>query len=243
MIDISGVSMKFGQVTALDNVSLSIEDGQIIGLLGLNGAGKSTLMRLLYGLLTPTAGRIQVAGYDVQQQPVAARRYLGVLPDNAGLYKRLTARENITYFARLQGMDEADINRHTDELMDILGMQSIAHRYAEGFSLGERMKTALARAIVHRPQYILLDEPTNGLDVITTRAVRRLLRAQKAAGRTVLLSSHLMYEVENICDQIVVIAGGKIMAQGTPAEVVASAGGTSLEDAFVSLSGVQEVTP
>ncbi len=240
MIEIVEVSKQFGSVRALDKVSLTFGEGQIIGLLGLNGAGKSTLMRLIYGLLAPTSGHIHVAGIDVQRDPIKARRYLGVLPDNAGLYKRLTARENILYFGRLQGMDEAELQHQTDSLMDLLGMASIAHRQADGFSLGERMKTALARAIVHQPRHILLDEPTNGLDVMTTRAVRRLLLAQKAQGKTVLLSSHLMYEVENLCDHIVVIAGGRIMAQGTPQAVTRQAGCQQLEDAFVSLSGVEE---
>lgn len=240
MIEIVEVSKQFGAVKALENVSLTFGEGHIIGLLGLNGAGKSTLMRLIYGLLAPSSGHIRVAGVDVQRDPIRARRYLGVLPDNAGLYKRLTARENILYFGRLQGMEEASLQRETDALIELLGMASIAHRQADGFSLGERMKTALARAIVHRPQHILLDEPTNGLDVMTTRAVRRLLQAQKAAGKTVLLSSHLMYEVENLCDHIVVIAGGRIMAQGTPQSVVQQAGCRQLEDAFVRLSGVEE---
>jgi len=240
VIEIVEVSKNFGNVSALDNVSLNFGEGQIIGLLGVNGAGKSTLMRLIYGLLAPSSGHIRVAGVDVQRDPIAARGYLGVLPDNTGLYKRLTARENILYFGRLQGMSEAALQRETDHLLALLGMESIAHRVAEGFSLGERMKTALARAIVHQPQYVLLDEPTNGLDVMTTRAVRRLLQAQKAAGKTVLLSSHLMYEVENLCDQIVVIAGGRVMAQGTPQAVTQQAGCQQLEDAFIKLSGLEE---
>ncbi|WP_049722472.1 ABC transporter ATP-binding protein [Gilvimarinus polysaccharolyticus] len=240
MIEIKNISKRFGDVHALDNVSLRINDGEIVGLLGLNGAGKSTLMRLLVGLLAPSEGSISIDGIDVVQQPDAARRALGVLPDTAGLYKRLTARENIAYFARLQGMDEAAIKPACDRLIELLGMASIAERYADGFSLGERMKTALARAIVHGPAHILLDEPTNGLDVITTRAVRRLLQAQKAAGKCVLFSSHLMYEVENICDRVVVIAGGRIVADGTVSEVVSHTGCASLEEAFVQLSEIKE---
>ncbi|WP_041523682.1 ABC transporter ATP-binding protein [Gilvimarinus agarilyticus] len=240
MIKIDNISKRFDNVVALDQVSLSINDGEIVGLLGLNGAGKSTLMRLMYGLLSPCEGSITVDGVNVAQQPDIARRQLGVLPDNAGLYKRLTARENIEYFARLQGMPEAAIPSACDSLIELLGMESIATRYADGFSLGERMKTALARAIVHDPAHILLDEPTNGLDVITTRAVRRLLHAQKAAGKSVLFSSHLMYEVENLCDRVVVIAGGRIVADGSVAEVVEQSGRTSLEEAFVQLSTIKE---
>ncbi|UTF61300.1 ATP-binding cassette domain-containing protein [Gilvimarinus sp. DA14] len=240
MIEINNVSKHFGKVTALDGVSMQINDGEIVGLLGLNGAGKSTLMRMTYGLVQPSAGEIFIDGINAVSDPERTRSLLGVLPDNAGLYKRLTARENILYFGRLQGMDESALNQSCDELMDILGMGSIAGRYADGFSLGERMKTALARAIVHKPKHILLDEPTNGLDVITTRAVRKLLRQQKAAGRSVLFSSHLMYEVENLCDRVLVIAGGKLVAGGTVAEVVAAAGCNSLEDAFVTLSEAPE---
>ena len=240
MIEVNNISKRFGEVVALDKVSLRINDGEIVGLLGLNGAGKSTLMRLMYGLLAPCEGSILVDGVNVARQPDAARRQLGVLPDNAGLYKRLTARENIEYFARLQGVPEAAIAPACDSLIELLGMESIASRYAEGFSLGERMKTALARAIVHDPAHILLDEPTNGLDVITTRAVRRLLHAQKAAGKSVLFSSHLMYEVENLCDRVIVIAGGQIVADGSVAEVVAKSGRPSLEEAFVQLSNIKE---
>ncbi|MDO3383813.1 ABC transporter ATP-binding protein [Gilvimarinus algae] len=236
MIEIEQISKTFGTLQALDKVSMTIGNGEIVGLLGLNGAGKSTLMRLIYGLLNPDSGQIHIDGVHVQKQPEKARSLLGVLPDNAGLYKRLTARENIAYFARLQGMSEWDIQVNTDELIDILGMESIAERHADGFSLGERMKTALARAIVHRPGHILLDEPTNGLDVITTRAVRALLRQQKAEGRSVLFSSHLMYEVENLCDRVLVIAGGRLVAGGSVEDVIAAAGCASLEDAFVSLS-------
>ncbi|WP_020210891.1 ATP-binding cassette domain-containing protein [Gilvimarinus chinensis] len=236
MIEINNVSKHFGSVTALDGVSLQINDGEIVGLLGLNGAGKSTLMRMTYGLVQPSGGEIYIDGINAVTEPERTRSLLGVLPDNAGLYKRLTARENILYFGRLQGMDENELNESCDHLMDILGMDTIAGRYADGFSLGERMKTALARAIVHKPKHILLDEPTNGLDVITTRAVRKLLRQQKAAGRSVLFSSHLMYEVENLCDRVLVIAGGKLVAGGTVAEVVQAAGCSNLEDAFVTLS-------
>ena len=240
MIEIDNISKRFGDVVALDNVSLRINDGEIVGLLGLNGAGKSTLMRLLVGLLVPSEGRITVDGIDVAQQPDIVRHKLGVLPDTAGLYKRLTARENIAYFARLQGMDEPAIATACENLIELLGLESIAERYADGFSLGERMKTALARAIVHGPDHILLDEPTNGLDVITTRAVRRLLHAQKAAGKCVLFSSHLMYEVENLCDRVVVIARGRIVADGTVNDVVAATGCASLEEAFVQLSEIKE---
>jgi sodium transport system ATP-binding protein len=236
MIRIDNIRKTFGKITALDNISCEFRDGEITGLLGLNGAGKTTLMRMIYGLLQPTSGRICVDGRDVQEHPRDVRRSLGVLPDDAGLYKRLTARENIEYFGQLQGLAPTDLTTYSEQLIELLGMQAIADRRADGFSLGERMKTALARAIVHQPQHIMLDEPTNGLDVITTRAVRRMLLALRDQGRCVLFSSHLMHEVGGLCDRIIVIAGGRIVAQGSLAEVIAQAQCENLEDAFIHLS-------
>lgn len=236
MIRIDNISKHFGKVQALQNISCEFRDGEITGLLGLNGAGKTSLMRLTYGLLQASGGRIFVDGLDVAQHPQDIRRALGVLPDDTGLYKRLTARENIHYFGELQGIESSDLAQRAQQLIELLGMQTIAERRAEGFSLGERMKTALARAIVHQPQHILLDEPTNGLDVITTRAVRKLLLTLRDQGRCVVFSSHLMHEVVGLCDRVIIIAGGAIVAEGSVAEVIAKTGYDNLEDAFVSLS-------
>lgn len=236
MIRIDSISKHFGKVQALQNISCEFRDGEITGLLGLNGAGKTSLMRLIYGLLQASSGRIFVDGLDVAQHPQEIRRALGVLPDDAGLYKRLTARENIHYFGELQGIEPTDLAQRTRHLIELLGMQTIAERRADGFSLGERMKTALARAIVHQPQHILLDEPTNGLDVITTRAVRKLLLTLRDQGRCVVFSSHLMHEVVGLCDRVIIIAGGAIVAEGSVAEVIAQSSYDNLEDAFVSLS-------
>jgi sodium transport system ATP-binding protein len=193
-------------------------------------------LRLIYGLQTPTNGSIFIDDLDVQKNPDAARQKLGVLPDDAGLYKRLTARENIHYFGELQNLSPAQLENNTNELITLLGMDNIAERRAEGFSLGERMKTALARAIVHQPQHILLDEPTNGLDVITTRAVRNMLLTLRSQGRCILFSSHLMHEVGSLCDRILIISGGSIVADGSVAEVIAMTNTNSLEDAFIQLS-------
>jgi len=222
-------------IKALDNVSFDLQDGKITGLLGLNGAGKSTLMRIIYGLLTPTQGEIRVDQLSVTQSPEAARRQLGVLPDDTGLYKRLTARENIRYFGELQSVESSVLENNIEHLIQRLGMEKIADRRAEGFSLGERMKTALARAIVHQPQHVLLDEPTNGLDVITTRAVRYLLHELKEQGRCVVFSSHLMHEVKGLCDRIIVIARGKVIAEGELTEILDAGKSDNLEDAFVNL--------
>lgn len=230
-------------ISALDNINLELRDGEITGLLGLNGAGKSTLMRLIYGLLQPTRGEVFVDGISVQQNPDAARQLLGVLPDDTGLYKRLSARENIRYFGELQGLRGAELEARIEQLIEWLGMASIADRRAEGFSLGERMKTSLARALVHNPKHVLLDEPTNGLDVLTTRAVRQLVHNLKAQGRSVLFSSHLMHEVSGLCDRIIVIAQGRICADGNLADILDAGRAHNLEDAFVNLVRGYEQEP
>lgn len=245
MIQIESISKEFGNkktgvVQALKNISLNIRDGEITGLLGVNGAGKSTLLRLIYGLQNPTAGRVSIDNIDVLKNPSAARRRLGVLPDDAGLYKRLTARENIRYFGELQGLSPDELDNNIQELIALLKMENIAERRADGFSLGERMKTALARAIVHKPQHILLDEPTNGLDVVTTRAVRNMLLALRDQGRCILFSSHLMHEVSGLCDRILIIAGGEIVADGSVADIIATSETHNLEDAFIKLSQLHE---
>jgi sodium transport system ATP-binding protein len=241
MIRVENITKTFGNnksgvIQALKNVSFTLRDGEITGLLGVNGAGKSTLLRLIYGLQTPTSGSIFIDDLDVQRDPDTARQKLGVLPDDTGLYKRLTARENIHYFGELQSLSPTQLTTNTNELINLLGMDNIAERRAEGFSLGERMKTALARAIVHQPQHILLDEPTNGLDVITTRAVRNMLLTLRNQGRCILFSSHLMHEVGGLCDRILIISGGSIVADGSVAEVIAMTNTNSLEDAFIQLS-------
>lgn len=243
MISIESVSKDFGTpktgvVNALKNISITLRDGEITGLLGVNGAGKSTLLRLIYGLQTPTAGNILIDDIDVRKNPNAARKRLGVLPDDTGLYKRLTARENIHYYGELQGLSADELNKNSKELIALLKMENIAERRADGFSLGERMKTALARAILHQPQHILLDEPTNGLDVITTRAVRNMLLTLRDQGRCILFSSHLMHEVGGLCDRVLIIAGGEIVADETVAGIIELAGANSLEDAFIQLSNL-----
>jgi len=209
-------------------------------LLGPNGAGKTSTLRMLYGLMRPTAGEILVDGVDALTQPQAVQADMGVLPDDGGIYERLTARENIEYFGRLQGLDESLLQRNTDELIARLDMHNIADRRAAGFSLGERMKVGLARAIVHQPKHILLDEPTNGLDVMTTRAVRHLLHGLRDQGKCILFSSHLMHEVANLCDRVIIIAKGKIVADGSVEDIMAKAGVGTMEDAFVRLACVEE---
>ncbi|MEO8160441.1 MAG: ATP-binding cassette domain-containing protein [Arenimonas sp.] len=231
---------KTGPVRAVQGVSFEARDGEITGLLGPNGAGKTTTLRMLYTLMAPDTGRVSVDGFDSVRDAEAVRRRLGVLPDARGIYKRLTARENIAYFGKLHGMDAGDIARRTRELSTALGMDDVLDRQAEGFSQGQRTKTAIARALVHDPKNVILDEPTNGLDVMTTRGLRDFLRQLRAEGRCVIFSSHIMQEVAALCDRIVVIAQGKVMAAGTPDELRAHTGESNLEDAFVKAIGSEE---
>ena len=244
MIDVQDLHKSFasktGPVKAVQGVSFSAHDGEITGLLGPNGAGKTTTLRMLYTLMSPDAGHVSVDGFDATRDAEAVRRRLGVLPDARGIYTRLTARENIAYFGRLHGMSDADIARRTAELSRALDMDDVLDRQTEGFSQGQRTKTAIARALVHDPKNVILDEPTNGLDVMTTRGLREFLRQLRAEGRCVIFSSHIMQEVAALCDRIVVIAHGKVMAQGTPDELRAQTGEQNLEDAFVKAIGSEE---
>ena len=241
MIEVERLHKSFGNKVAVEDVSFSARDGEITGLLGPNGAGKTTTLRMLYTLLRPDRGRITVDGLDAAADPLEVRRRLGVLPDARGLYKRLSARENIAYFAQLHGLDPVLIRRRSDELIQALAMQDIAERRVEGFSQGERVKTAIARALVHDPRHIVLDEPSNGLDVIATRALRDFLRQLKAQGRCVLFSTHIMQEVAALCDRIVIIGGGRVVADGTPQALREQAGEQSLEEAFVKIIGAAAI--
>ena len=220
----------------ISDLSVEVESGQIVGLLGPNGAGKSTTLRMLYTVLKPDSGDALIDGRSVVADPLAARRSIGVLSHGAGVYNHLTARENITYFGELHGLSRADRNARAAELIEQLEMQPFADRLAKGFSQGQRLKTALARALVHKPRNLLLDEPTNGLDVMAVRGLRKILAQLRDAGHCVLFSSHVMQEVEQLCDEVVVITGGQVVAAGPLADVRARAGNLRLEDAFVSLT-------
>ena len=237
MIEVTGLRKSFGAVTAVDGVSFTARDGVVTGLLGPNGAGKTTTLRVISTLVKPDAGRALVDGKDTAVDPLAVRRALGVLPDARGLYPRLTGREHLRYFAELHGLQGRGLLRRIDELVELLDMKDIADRRADGFSQGERVKVALSRALVHRPKNVLLDEPTNGLDVMTTRAVRELIRRLRDQGACVLFSSHVMQEVSALCDRIVVIAHGRVVADGSPAELRAHTGQGNLEEAFVQIIG------
>ncbi len=233
MIEVENISKSFGAVKAVDGVSFKAADGRITGLLGPNGAGKSTCLRVLSTVLNADAGTAHVGGIDIAVDRRAARRMLGVLPHSSGLYQQLTGRENIEYYGRLHGLGEEALAARVDALIERLDLGAIANRKAKGFSQGERTKIALARALVHDPQHLLLDEPTNGLDVMATRHLRDWLRELRRWGRCVLLSSHVMQEVEALVDDLVIIAAGHVTLAGTPAELAQRFPGRSLEDIFV----------
>jgi sodium transport system ATP-binding protein len=235
LIEAEGLSKRFGTVAAVSGVSLRALDGRITGLLGPNGAGKSTTLRILYTVLSPDCGDARIDGISVVGDPLAARRRMGVLPHGAGLYPNLTARENVLYFGALHGLARAEQRSRTAELIRRLEMEDFADRPARGFSQGQRIKTALARALIHRPRNILLDEPTNGLDVMAVRTLRALLQQLRAEGHCILFSSHVMQEIAALCDEVIIIARGAVAGQGTPEELRRRAGTESLEEAFVRL--------
>lgn len=239
MIRVAELAKYFGKVRAVDGVGFTARDGAITGLLGHNGAGKSTTLRVLYGLLRADEGSAWVDGVNVADDPQQAQRLTGVMTDAHGLYPRLTAREHIAYFGELRGMTRQAITQRSGWLLEALNMEPIADRRAEGFSQGERMKVCLARALIHDPQNLILDEPTNGLDVMTTRSVRSLLQHLRAANKCILLSSHVMQEIGTLCDEVVIVAGGKVRFQGTLDVLRQQSGIDNLEDAFVSVGGVE----
>jgi sodium transport system ATP-binding protein len=243
LIEAEGLSKRFGTVAAVSGVSLRAPDGRITGLLGPNGAGKSTTLRILYTVLPPDTGDARIDGISVVGDPLAARHRMGVLPHGAGLYPNLTARENVLYFGALHGLERAERRARTAQLIRQLEMDEFADRPARGFSQGQRIKTALARALVHRPRNILLDEPTNGLDVMAVRSLRALLYQLREQGHCILFSSHVMQEIAALCDEVVVIAHGRVVAQGTPADLRGRAATESLEEAFVRLVGAAGATP
>ncbi len=236
MIEVRDLSKRFGEIVAVDGISFRAKDGAVTALLGPNGAGKTTTLRAIYGLIEPDGGRVLVDGVDVTADPLTAQARLGALPEARGAYPRLTAREHLQYFARLHGLRGRDADERCEALVESLGMSEIADRRAGGFSHAERTKVALARALVHGPQNVLLDEPTSGLDVLSTRAILDLIRQLRGEGKCVLFSSHIMQEVAAVCDSIVIVSAGNVVAHGTPDELRAATGRESLEDAFVALT-------
>jgi sodium transport system ATP-binding protein len=237
VIEVEDLTKSFGNVQALNGVSFRAQEGRITALLGPNGAGKSTTLRILYATLKPDAGRARVDGQVVSADNVAVRAGLGVLPHSSGLYPSLTARENILYFGRLSGLNRLEARHRTEELIVLLELEDIADRRAKGFSQGQKLKTALARALVHAPRNLILDEPTNGLDVPAVRRLRALLMKLRDQGHCILFSSHVMQEVALLCDEAVVIAKGKVAAIGHPESLRQQCGAKDFEEAFVALTG------
>jgi sodium transport system ATP-binding protein len=237
VIVIDGLRKRYGNVQAVDGVTFQAEDGQITGLLGPNGAGKTTTLRMLSSLVRPDAGRALVDGVDVTLDRHAALARLGILPDNRGLYPRLTAREHLEYFGGLHGLSAARLRASILRLVELLDMTSIIDRRVAGFSQGERTKVAIARALVHEPRNVVLDEATNGLDVMSTRAMRTVIRQLASGGSCVLFSSHVMQEVSELCDRIVIFAGGRVVAEGSPDALRQRTGETDLEEAFMKIIG------
>jgi sodium transport system ATP-binding protein len=240
MIVVKNLHKSFGEVKAVCGVSFEARDGEITGLLGPNGAGKTTTLRMLYSLLPPDEGEIRIDGLDPAVHSMTIKRTLGVVPDSRGLYTRLTARENIQYYGRLHGLGQQEIAERIEELVKTLDMDEFIDRRTEGFSQGQRVKVAIARAMVHRPQTVLMDEPSNGLDVMSTRALRDYIRGLKKNGHSVVLSTHIMQEVAALCDRIVIIAKGEVAADGTAQQLLERSACESLEDAFVKLIGTEE---
>lgn len=241
MIQVEGLQKRFGTVQALQDVSFTAGDGRITGLLGHNGAGKSTTLRILSTVIRADAGRALIDGHDCAKDPLQVRRSLGVLPHASGLYAHLTGRENIRYYGELHGLRGSELKRAIDEMIERLGLGAVADRRAKGYSQGERLKVGLARALIHKPKTIILDEPTNGLDVNAVRMLRELIRSLREAGRCVLFSSHVMQEVAALCDDIVIISHGRVVVRGTPAQILKATGAPDLEEAFVRAADQDEV--
>ncbi len=240
MIEVNNLCKSFGDVKAVSDVSFTAQDGKITGLLGPNGAGKSTTLRMLYTVFKPDSGSADVDGFDIQKQAMEVKRSIGVLTHGAGIYERLSARENVRYFGELHGMSGKVLNSRIDELAELLDMQDFIERRTKGFSQGQKTKVALARALIHSPKNVLLDEPTNGLDIMATRGLRQVITRLKEAGHCVVFSSHIMQEVAALCDEIVIIAKGSVAAKGSPQNLIDTTGAASLEDAFVAAIGSEE---
>jgi len=240
MIQVDSVRKQFGAVQALAGVSFCARDGKTTALLGPNGAGKTTLLRLLVGLLQRDHGSISIDGLDPAKDPIQVRKSIGFLTDQFGLYDRLTTREHLVYFGELNDMEPQEIGQRISDVVALLGMDDIIDRRTKGFSQGQRVKVALARTLLHRPRHLLLDEPTRGLDVMSTRALRRTLSALREEGCCIIMATHVMQEVSHLCDDVIVIAKGETVAQGSPAQLCERTGIANLEDAFVSLVGTDE---
>ena len=234
MIVLDGLTKHYGALEALSDLSLKVSPGEIYALLGPNGAGKTTALRCLATLLKPTSGRASVGGADVQQDPLRVRSRIGFLAASMGLYERLSARELITYFGRLQGLDEESLKARVDELAALFGLDDFRGRYCGKLSTGQRQRVAVARAIVHDPSALILDEPTLGLDVLSGETIYRFMAEERSRGKAILFSTHQMAEVELLADRVGILSRGRLVAEGTVEELVRRSGARSLARAFLS---------
>jgi len=240
MIEVQNLCKSFGEVAAVDGVSLQANDGHITGLLGPNGAGKTTTLRTLYGLQKPNSGHAFIDGTDVSKDIVSAAAKMGIFPDSIGLYDRLTTREHLEFYGEMHGFFGKELDTAISRTQEYFDIKDLLDRRCKGFSHGQQMKVALSRALIHSPKNLILDEPTNGLDVMSIRMLRDLLRRLRDEGKCILFSSHVMQEVSALCDHIYIMADGKVVAQGTPEQLCEQSGEESLEDAFVKLIGTDE---
>ncbi|MEW5939243.1 MAG: ATP-binding cassette domain-containing protein [Chloroflexota bacterium] len=245
MIEVENLTKTFRQkmfkkLVAVNDVSFCVADGEVVGLLGPNGAGKTTIMRLLVTMLKPGSGTARVGGYDVRTHPNQVRGVVGILPEYWGLYERFTPREHLRMFGNFYGLKGRALENRIDELIAMLGMQEYANRECKRFSKGMSQKVALARTLIHNPQNLLLDEPTSGLDVMSARQVRRLIAESRAQGRCVIVSTHILSEAERLCDRLILLDAGRVIAEGTPAGLRERSGKDNLEDAFLSLLGRED---
>lgn len=236
MIEVKNLHKSFADIHAVNDLSFEARNGEVLGLIGHNGAGKTTTFRIVAGLLKPDRGHTAVDGFDCQSERLEAQRRLGILPDVRGLYPRLTGREHIMYYGRLHGLVGEALERRVDALMDRLGMGDFGHRRCKGYSRGQELKVALARALVHEPQNMIFDEPTNGLDVTSSRNVHELIREMRNQGRSIIISSHIMSEVARLCDRLVIMADGALLMQGSPEALLRRTGRATLEDIFLAAS-------
>ncbi len=237
MIEVEGLTKQFGERSAVDDVSFTVRPGEVFGLLGPNGAGKTTTLRMLCTVLKPTAGFATVAGHDVVREPAAVRRVVGFLSANTGVYDRMTARELVAYYGRLYGLTGAKLRDRLDELFTTLDMAAFADKRGGQLSTGMKQKVSIARALIHDPPVLIFDEPTNGLDVLVQRAVLRSIADLRGRGKTILFSTHVMSEVEKLCDRVAIMGDGRIKAAGTLPELRHRYGQNDLEELFFSLVG------
>jgi sodium transport system ATP-binding protein len=241
VIETQELTKRFRKIVAVEDVSFTCRDGEVFGLLGPNGAGKTTLLRLIASVLEPTAGAALVDGQNARKESAQVRARVGLLVESAGLYDRFTPREHLRFYGRLQGIDGAKLERRVDALLEMLEMADFADRRAEGFSAGMCRRVVLGQALVHDPPNVILDEPTAGLDVMSTRNVRALVARFREEGRCVLISTHLMDEAQRLCDRVAIVHKGRLQALGTPAELVAQTGASNLEEAFVCIVGEEQL--